>query len=152
REITPLLGEHRRLLESSLRRKIAGLRGAVADDLEALLERHLKRPGGRSRVDAEAAQRSLDEGDRAIGEARKRSQDWSTDRRDFLDGLLWDVARAVAEAGGGQARRVISETLSRRGRAARESVLWLFQTLSHSLDGMRRASPSASAEVDPLKD
>jgi GTP-binding protein EngB required for normal cell division len=55
REITPLLGQHRHLAESSLRRKIAGLRGAVTDALEALVERRQRGTDGRRRVDAEAA-------------------------------------------------------------------------------------------------
>ena len=159
REITPLLGQHRHLAESSLRRKIAGLRGAVTDALEALVERRQRGTDGRRRVDAEAARRALDEGDRAVREARTLYQDWSMDREAFLDALLWTVAQAIAGAGGHPvaggdepARRVVSDVLVRRGRAVHESVRGLLQTLARSLDGLKRAAPSANADVGAVND
>jgi GTP-binding protein EngB required for normal cell division len=153
REITPLLGQHRGLAESSLRRKIAVLRGAVADAVKTLLDRRCKGTSAGPKIEAEATRHFLDESERAIREARRRYQDWSDDRARFADAVIEAVARALVEgdgskaAGGDAAGRAASDVFVRRGRAAHELVSGLLETLSESLEGLKRAAPAANTDA-----
>jgi GTPase Era involved in 16S rRNA processing len=81
-ELTPLLDQNRTLVEESLRRKIAHLRESVISTLETILARRGGEPtDGRTKVDTAAANSLLESADEAIRFARRRTVDWSDDRR-----------------------------------------------------------------------
>jgi hypothetical protein len=154
-----LMGQHRQLAESSLRRKIAGLREAITGALESLVERRRRGPEGLLRIDIGAARRLLDEGDKAIRRVRTRYQDWSLDRQAFFESVLAAVAEAVVEPDGrkapseeGPASRAIGDELGRRGRTAYELASRLQKTLSDCLEVLQQTFPSANSDLGAVKD
>ena len=159
-EIEPLLARHRALAEASLRRKIAHLRESVAAALQTLLARGKGGgPDGRPRIDEAVVRRLLDGADRAVREAQGRAREWTADASALAEVIVRDAAEVVVSAADkhdgatdgpvlSAARRVLAE----RDQAAHGLLTELRQTLTRTLEGLRRAAPMAAAEVAPLRD
>jgi GTP-binding protein EngB required for normal cell division len=156
-DLTPLLEQHRVLVEASLKRKIAHLRESVISTLETIVAR---RRGGRSesrsKVDTDAANRLLDGADEAIRQARDCSLYWSEDSLVFAENIPPLVAKAVLEAPpsapANDVARIVEETLYRRGMAAHEIVARLQGVLATTIESLRRVSPLADADVTSVRD
>ena len=146
-EISPLLARHREVAEASLRRKTAGLREAVTNALEALLEKQGRGAGGRP-IDGEAARLALDEADRAVREARALHVDWPGNRTAFLDALAWSVAQVIAGAKGDDAVvRFVSDALLHGAKRPLKPCAAFPETLIRVLDALRRAIPCAGTDT-----
>jgi len=155
--LTPLLDQHRTLVEASLRRKIAHLRESVLSTLETILAR--RRGGtieGGDKVDTASANRLLDGADEAIRCARDRSVTWSDDRLDFAAIIPPLVAQAVlaapASARPSDLAGLVGETLHRRGMAAYSVVAGLQDAMATTIESLRRVSPLADADVTTVRD
>ena len=156
KELTPLLEQHRAMVEASLRRKIAHLRESVISTLESILARRSdgQRKSERE-VDALAAHGLLDATDEAIRDVRDFSLSWSDDRLHFASSVPMLIAQAVSvvppSAPAKDLAGLIEEVLSRRGKAAYEVVARLQDTLSTTIDSLRSASPLADADVTAVR-
>ena len=156
-ELTPLLEQHRALVEASLKRKIAHLRESVISTLESILAR--RRAGkteGEPRVDTAAAIRLLEGADEAIRRARDCSSSWSDDRLAFEASIPTLVAKAVlaapASAPTNNVAELVEKTLYRRGMAAHEVLARLQDVLATTIESLRRVSPLADADVTAVRD
>jgi GTP-binding protein EngB required for normal cell division len=156
-DLTPVLEQHRALVEASLKRKIAHLRESVISTLETILGR---RRGGRTdeaaKLDTDAANRLLDEADQAIRHASDRALNWSDDILVFAESLPPIFAKAVLaaprSAPPNDIARIVEERLYQRGLAAREVVAKLQGVLATTIESLRRVSPLADADVTSVRD
>jgi hypothetical protein len=156
-ELATLLKQHGTLVAESLRRRIAHLRESVISTLETLLAR---RRGmiteTASKIDTGAAERLLDGADEAIRQARDRIVNWLDDSTGFAENIPPQVARGVfASLASGLPNdyaRIVEEALKKRGMAAYEVVTSLQDTLTTTVDSLRRVSPLADADVTSLRD
>jgi hypothetical protein len=156
-ELTPLLDQHRTLVEESLRRKIAHLRESVISTLETIL---VKRGGettdGATNVDTAAANSRLENADEAIRYTRRQTVNWSDDRLDFAASIPSLVANAVlavpASAPASELTGLVDQVLRRRGMAAYDVVAGLQDGLSTTIQSLRRVSQLADADVTSVRD
>ena len=156
-ELTPLLDQHRTLVEESLRRKIAHLRESVISTLETILARRGgETTEGGAKVDMAAANSLLESADEAIRDARGRTVNWSDDRLDFAASIPSLVANAVlaapASAPASELAGLVDEVLRRRGMAAYNVVAGLQDGLSTTIESLRRVSRLADADVTSVRD
>ena len=110
-------------------------------------------------MDESAVRRLLDGADQAVREAQGRVREWTAEASALVEVIVRDAAEAVVSAADkhngatdgpvlSAARRVLAE----RDQAAHRLLTELRQTLTRTLEGLRRAAPMAAAEVAPLRD
>ena len=118
-ELTPLLDQHRTLVEESLLRKIAHLRESVICTLETILARRGRETTeGGAKVDTAEANRLLERADEVIRDARRRTVSWSDDRLDFAASIPSLVANAVLAAPASAAASELAGLVDERSAAA----------------------------------
>jgi GTP-binding protein EngB required for normal cell division len=151
-ELGPLLQRHRELAEASVRRKLAGLREAVA----AVLELQAGGRGGphRAAVDHSHIRRLLDEADESIRAARDWWRQWLSDREPLLATILKSAARRIVASGRGSREdsrdwlaASIGEVMGHRAQTAHQIVSRLQEELGRQLEELRRLDPRTTAEV-----
>ena len=107
-ELTPLLDRHRSLVESSLRRKIAGLRESVTATLETMLANQRRgRPDDAARAQATAAQRLLDRADEAIRRTQECALNWWEARGALVESMPRLAVQAAVSAPAPRARLIL---------------------------------------------
>ena len=156
-ELTPLLDQHRTLVDESLRRKIAHLRESVISALETILARR----GGETtkdgaKIDTAEANSLLESADEAIRFARGRTVNWSDDRLEFAASIPLRIANAVlaapALAPASELAGLVDQAIRRRGMAAYNVVASLQDVLSTTIESLRRASKLADADATSVRD
>jgi hypothetical protein len=156
-ELTPLLDQHRSLVEASLKRKTAHLLESVIATLETLLA---KRRGGRlpdeAGLDPDVAQQLLDEADETIRLTRERSLHWWEGRRALEEHAPRLVALAVMSAQSpaieGDLAGVIEKALLRRGKTAHDLIAGLQDALARTLERLSELAPMAQADLSSIEE
>jgi GTP-binding protein EngB required for normal cell division len=156
-ELTPLLDQHRSLVDASLKRKTAHLLESVIATLETLLA---KRRGGRlpdeAGLDPDVAQQLLDEADETIRRTRERSLHWWEGRRALEEHAPRLVALAVmsaqSPANEGDLAGVIETALLRRGRTAHDLIAGLQDALASTLERLSELAPMAQADLSSIQE
>jgi GTP-binding protein EngB required for normal cell division len=143
-EISPLLERHQALAAASIQRKIASVSESMATSLETLLRRGSAQADGQKKAGLAEARRLLDEADDAVRRARQQALDWSMSRARLLEIIFQHAAQAAVAGVHSTAARddplfhVARDILPERASMASDLVAGLQQTLSASMDGLRR--------------